>query len=163
MHLFGTAVAAVKKFVPFQNYFALSPSVEHRAEGPFDLTGGYYLSEEEFPNGFADFERFELNTHLYDGEQGVDDLDMPIPTTGALYAGREFKIVTITVNGESLVFETARRGGISYRFKGKVLPADQQEGDLHEGAAGDIAGKLEKLKNGSVVATTETTFYLFGC
>ena len=62
---------------------------------------------------------------------------------------------------DCLDFETEEKGGIKYRFKGKVLQCDEQL-EVGEPAVGDIVGKLEKLKNGSVIATIDTTFFLFG-
>ncbi|MBK8464732.1 MAG: hypothetical protein IPL32_02795 [Chloracidobacterium sp.] len=72
-----------------------------------------------------------------------------------------YKFISVAISRELLTFETEEKGGIRYRFKGKVLQGDMKEEESPE-LGGDIVGKLEKFKNGSVIAAIDTTFFLFG-
>ena len=133
--------------------FAREPKVyTHPALNKF--TGKYYLSEEQFPEGFTDFDHLEIKTQTYS--------ETAIPPKGRVQTSRTFEFRSISINRDLLVFETEERGGIRYRFSGTVLQTVAKTGIIKAGGVGDIAGKLEKLRNGETVASMETTFYLFG-
>jgi hypothetical protein len=140
--------------VPFEDvYEKLIGSQKGRNRTTYDLTGEYYLSEEVTPIGFDDFERIEFTTYNY--SRGT-----PVLPAGAVYADRKYKFNSISMDGDCLTFETEEKGGVSYRFTGRVVQNDEHEED--ERAVGDLVGRLEMLKNGSTWATMDTAFFLFG-
>lgn len=120
-----------------------------RAPGTF--TGEYFLSEDEFPSGFSDFDHIQIAA--YD-----DKGNHLLLRHGAVYANSIYNISKISVDSGDVSFETESRAGISYRFEGRMLVTDER---FYKGSIGDLIGKLEKLENDCVVAKTQTTFYHF--
>ena len=140
-----SAQGTLREMGQFSTLNWITPRVERGNIASDNFTGAYYLSEENFPSGFTDFDHLELGT-----------------PTGIVYTDRPYTIRTIASGPGSLVFETEVNGGISYRFVGRVRRSGDLDESSHESRAGDIIGRLEKLKNGRTIATLETTFYLFG-
>jgi len=154
---FGT----IKRFIPFQSGDEGPRSSRCGQAALCSLTGEYYLSEDRLPIGFTDFGHLEL----LDG--GGEDGSWPqagvrTPSTGTVYADKAYRIRKISTSLDAVTFETEVNNGISYRFTGRVRQTDERDGSSHESRTGDIIGKLEKLRNGTVVASMESTFYLFG-
>ena len=133
--------------------------VETNSDNYFNHTGEYYLEEENLPSGFKDFDYLEIETHTYDSKADSIDPWTPIPPKGAVHTKRGYKFKTVSVSPSFLVFETESKDGISYRFVGKFARPDEPD----ENYAGDITGKLTKLKNGVVIASTKISFYAGGC
>ena len=127
-----------------------------------NLTGEYYLSHENLPREFKDIEYVEVVTHVYD--EMTDDADdpwKPVPATGSLHSKRGYKFETVSVSPVFLVFETEAINGISYRFVGHFRAPNESSED-HENA-GDLKGKLQKLKNGVETHSMQAAFYFPGC
>ncbi|MEP6786921.1 MAG: hypothetical protein ABJB40_00715 [Acidobacteriota bacterium] len=153
----STWFGVVKRLLPFHSK---DPRIDNSAAGcggaaACKFSGEYYLSEDRFPSGFSDFGHLELL-------ETSGNAKTQIAPTGTVYADREYRISTIATDADLLEFGTDVKGGVSYRFTGRVRHTDEQVGSFHESRIGDIGGKLEKLQNGTVIATLQTTFYLFG-
>jgi hypothetical protein len=149
---FDSAATSVKKDLPFQGMFEKLLGSQKTWHGTSsDLTGEYYLPEEVVAGEFNDFARIEFTMHDY--PRGA-----PILPSGAVYSDLTYRFATITMDGDTLTFETEAKGGVSYRFNGKVGRSDTQE---QECSTGDLVGRLEKFKNGSSVASIDSTFFLF--
>ncbi len=128
-----------------------------------NLTGDYYMSGERPPRGFEDFKFLEIETHKYDALTELKKTGNPwepIPPRGTFRTQRTFKLRRISIGLVHISFETERKNGISYRFVGQLgVSNETNEGN----ASPDIFGKLLKLRNGTVIATTKAEFYISGC
>ena len=112
----------------------------------------------------AEAKDWYTNDHTFiKGEDGSwPQAGVRTPSTGTVYADKAYRIRKISTSLDAVTFETEVNNGISYRFTGRVRQTDERDGSSHESRTGDIIGKLEKLRNGTVVASMESTFYLFG-
>ena len=66
---------------------------------------------------------------------------------------REYKFRSIAIGVSDIAFQTEIKHGISYKFTGKFPPVAQYSCDLAKDNA-DLTGRLIKVKDGKVTATT---------
>ena len=109
--------------------------------------GGTYTLIGPTPKGFKGLVYFDLTTMTYTKSGS----SKPVKPYGFVLAGRKYKMTRIDVVGESLSFETAIVGGVSYQFNGRAV---------HPPSEADISGWFIKMMNGKKVAEAQVEFDL---
>jgi hypothetical protein len=107
---------------------------------------GYYMLHGGTPKAFKGFKAFEVTTVDFT-ESGAK----PIKPYGFVHAGRKYKMTRINILGDSLSFETASIGGVSYQFNGRVMRPYNPNGPV-------VSGWLMKLVNGKKVVEAQLEF-----
>ena len=163
LHWLNRAAPAMKEPASFQSKdqkLAVSPHAEPKSEAFYDFSGEWYLSEEKLPRGLSYFCCIELKMQTDPNTRAGNSWTLR-PQSGAIHADtRTYKFTTISIRGEGVGFETEVIDGICYKFFGRSVPGQGLKNPYRSGV-GDISGKLEKWEKGSLIATIETTFYLF--
>ena len=124
------------------SYVVARPAAQ--SAGKWDA-GGTYTLMGTTPNGFKGFQYFDLTTMTYT-RSGSSKAIKPY---GFVQAGRKYKMTRIDILGESLSFETAMVGGVSYQFNGRAV---------HPPNDADISGWLIKMVDGKKVAEAQVEF-----
>jgi hypothetical protein len=149
--------------LPLSVFLALLGLTALAASAKVDLFGYYYLPEEEVPHGFREIDHLHLSTIAMRGERMVE-----VPLHGWIRTkavGRmgaaDYALVSLSLKGRDLTFETRTVKGVSYRFSG----AFARLGDFpNEQPAGEVMlrGRLTKLQGGKVVAESAVGFLYTG-
>lgn len=133
-------------------------------EEPSYRTGYYSLELESASAPFKDIDYFELFTEDYREVNG-EYKDVLVPPQGSIEAQKTFKFTKIAVGINTIAFQTATVGGISYKFSGEFQdagePVDSRLGGKRHP---DLKGRLIKIKDGKWAAETDAEFFYFeGC
>jgi hypothetical protein len=129
------------------------------------FNGSYQLFGDIESHGFKDFRSIDIVTHDYDVKY---DEFFQVPLRGSINAAENYVISSSSItpffsnhyNRTVIRFQTAAINGISYLFIGTI---NQPNGINSVGESSDFRGELVKLKNGSVIASMEGSFYRTAC
>jgi hypothetical protein len=126
--------------------------------------GYYYIPGEKPPEGFEEFEHFELTTYEWD-EQAEKERE--VEPTGTLRMKKDFDFSWLNRTGRRISFITRERGGISYQFDGKFIDAEKIKVKSEYGDyATDIVlkGRMTKWSKGKKIAEAKMKLaYTLGC
>lgn len=119
----------------------------------YDVTGSYFPID-PLPPEFADLEHLLLAT--------IDENAAPAPLNGFLRPkareANDYMLVKPSIEGKRLTFTTTDNGGVHYAFRGEfeVLANFAENPPSYETTV--LAGTLEKIRGGNVVASTPVRF-----
>lgn len=132
---------------------------EEYTKPEFSPEGNFYILD-DLPKGFKDFEDLQIETADYSKASEENNWAYyEIPPQGFFQTTKKFHFKRISVSEERLSFETEAIKGISYKFVGEYLSAEELEPDDYT----FIKGILTKLKDGKKIAEAEVKFAIGGC
>lgn len=128
--------------------------------GKFDAEGYYYISADNTPKGFDDFENFSITSKDYKTEN-EEDYGKLIAPEGYVQANRELKFSRISIGDYQIRFETERVKGISYSFSGEFTETRNFNYLESEDREKVLKGVLTKKRNGKKIAEAQVDFGWF--
>lgn len=130
---------------------------EDKSAYEFDAEGEYYLIG-DLPEGFKDFDTLGIETRNYENVSEENDWKgVPIPPEGFVLTKKKFKFVRINIANREISFETESKKGISYKFTGKFIDAEEIKFDDYSEYI-VLKGRLTKLRDGKKIAESEVKF-----
>lgn len=127
-------------------------------------TGDYYIIGER-PKGFEDFEFLIVNTHKWDDK---NDKVVAVKPNGELRMEKEFNFSWLNITGKRISLGTRERKGISYRFDGRFIKAQEVKYESEDGEEytdeAFLKGRLTKWRNGIKIAEAKVKLGIYhGC
>jgi hypothetical protein len=126
-------------------------------EADYGVGGDYYINAEQ-PEEFKDFERIEIIDRVY---KDIDDkkypYGKPIPPQGYVHTTtrKEYKFTRVSISRTNFAFETEAKKGISYKFSGEFVDADE--------TMTVFRGRLTKMRDGKKISSRNFEFVTGGC
>lgn len=120
---------------------------------------GYFYPIGKLRKEFADINAFSLEYWQFDEKKNQT---VKMSPTGYLDSKGGYDFKTLTLDRQTIVFETQKVGGISYQFSGKLV----EKVYYFEEDSVYLEGHLKKMKNGKIIAVSDFKFgwsESFGC
>ena len=124
----------------------------------FDPSGNYIFAGKA-PKGFENLRWVSVETTEMDLSSFTR---RNISPRGSLWAGREFKMASVNLNGYELAFTTRPAAGISYQFSGQFLKRGIYS-EIFDSESTEVVlkGRLTKTRRGRKVADSQVGFHWY--
>lgn len=161
----NSSPVAFKSIIELPNPLATENIAETKSEpsteeSEFDAEGYYYISGDNQPKGFEDFENFNITNKDYKTEI-EDDYGKLIAPEGYVQTKKELNFNKISIGSNQIRFETERVKGISYSFEGEFIETRRFIYLEPEETEKVLKGVLIKKRNGKKIAEAEVDFGWF--